>query len=133
MTVRQMSLYFVAIAILVPTTLAAAPLSLMGFITAYEMLARGVLTTPLYIFAAVNLGAMGIASAWLLFKHFRQTRANPPKVRWYCAGLFAGAAVSLTFIITSGGPLFIRGLLYGWPLLGAAYFLALMFLSRRRS
>jgi hypothetical protein len=126
MVTRKLILYLIAATVILPTTLAAALTSVIGIPFAFASIGsrgHGAAMATL----ALTLGWTGIVVMWKLFFHFRKKELNPSHAYFYCGGLFAGVAVSGFFVFFSGGTLFSRVFIFGWPIIGAAVFYGFLF------
>ncbi|WP_230024998.1 hypothetical protein [Massilia sp. Bi118] len=119
---KKPALYLVAFFVLVPTTLVAAPLTVVGMVVAWTSIFERSAASPPAMFSALTLGFLGLASMWVLFFHYLKSVSNPPASHLHCIALLAGAAVSLALVVSSGGSLLFRALFFGWPLTGAVFF-----------
>jgi peptidoglycan/LPS O-acetylase OafA/YrhL len=122
---KKMLSYFVAFVVLFPTTLVAAPLSVVGLLVACNGIVDPNISSPLALFSAIMIGDFGLASMWILFFHYREKSTKPPRSWWHYCALLGGAAVSLTLVISTDETVF-----FGWPLIGAVFFLGLLTTSR---
>lgn len=121
--------YLVAFVVLLPTTLVAAPLTFAGLLVACDSFVHPSSVLPLAIFSSIMLGDLGLASMWILFFHYRTKSTKPPRSRWHYCALLGGAALSLTLVMSTGGTLLFRTFFFGWPLIGAVFFLGLLIRS----
>lgn len=121
-------LRLIAIAVLVPSTLVAGFWSLLGAAWVVDALRRGEhLGTAIALIAAMAGGWFGLVTAWRLYYRLRRgDLAFDRRVAW--CGLACGALVSIGLIATTGGALLFRLGFFGWPLLAAAFFAALLWL-----
>jgi hypothetical protein len=118
--------------VLFPTTVVAGMTTFVGIVYALAMLSEGKVQIPLTVFTLTTFGTAGIISLWILFLHFFKNKENPSNSLLHSTALLAGAAVSTWFVVYSGGTLLFRLLFFGWPLIGAAYFLILLLINRRK-
>lgn len=116
-----------------PATLIAAPLTVAGLIVAWASFFERGAASPLAMFSILTFGCLGLASMWVLFFHYLKSALNPPASQLHCYALLAGAAVSLTLVMSTAGSLLFRALFFGWPLTGAVFFLSLLFIHRSRA
>lgn len=119
---NTIALRFVAILVLLPSTLVAAFWSLMGIPFAEDALQRrGHAVAGTVLFAALAAGWFGLVTLWRLYYHLLHERTDFNRnIAW--AGLAVGCLVSLALIATTGGTLTFRVVFFGWPLLTAAFF-----------
>lgn len=122
---KKMLSYLVALVVLFPTTLVAAPLSFVGLLVACNGIVNSNISSPLALFSAIMLGDFGLGSMWILFFHYRKKSTKPPRSWWHYCALLGGAGVSLTLVISTDAKVF-----FCWPLIGAVFFLGLLTTSR---
>ncbi|QEE23097.1 hypothetical protein CS053_00250 [Rhodanobacter glycinis] len=118
----KLSLYLIAIGVVLPSTMVAAFFSLLGAGFASDALRRHEhALAGLVALAALVAGWFGLVTLWRL--HYRLLHArldfNRPAA-W--AGLACGSVVVLALVLSSGGTLVFRVSFFGWPLLAAAYY-----------
>jgi hypothetical protein len=128
---KKLLLYLVAYVIMLPTILVAAPLTFVGLVVACDSIFHLSAISPLAIFSIILFGDLGIASMCILFLHYQHDAAKPPLSRWHDCALLGGTAVSLALMRSFGGSLLFRALFFGWPLVGAVFFLGLLSASRK--
>jgi len=122
MLLKNTSLYFVGLFILLPTTLVTAIFAPMGAVYALAMLVEHQFETAAILFAVITCGSAGVISMWILSIHFKNNTEKSLSALAHCMALLGGSAVSIWFVIYSGGTLMFRLLFFGWPVLAALYF-----------
>jgi hypothetical protein len=121
--IRNAALFFVGLFILLPTTLVTVVFAPMGVVYALAMLIEHQFEKASILCVVITCGSAGVISMWILFIHFKNQSEKSPPSLVHCIALLCGSAVSIWFVIYSGGTLMFRLLFFGWPLLGALYFL----------
>ena len=123
MLLRTAGLYVVWLFILLPTTLVTVVFAPMGAVYALAMLVERQFGTAANLFAVLTCGSAGVISMWILCFHFKNSAGKSLSAVVHCVALLSASAVSILFVIYSGGTLMFRILFFGWPLMGALYFL----------
>lgn len=127
------ALYVIAIFVTLPSTLAAAFWSLPGIgFTSDALRHHDHAPAALAMLAAMLAGWFGLTTLWRLHDLLLQgcTDFNRPVA---CGGLVCGGLVSLALIVVTGGTLFFRVSVFGWPLLAAGYFMVVLWRLRAPS
>ncbi len=123
---HQLLLRLIAVAVLLPSTLGAGFWSLVGGAFLVDALRRGhALPAAAVLALAMAAGWFGLVTLWRLY--YRLLRGDPGfsrRTAWL--GLACGSAVSAVAMAVTGGALPMRIALFGWPLLGAAVFSAVL-------
>lgn len=116
------ALRLIALFVLLPSTLGADFWSLLGAGFAADALRRGQhLLAATLLVAAMTAGWLGLVTLWRL--HYRLLRKDLSfnrRVAWL--GLACGVAASVGLMAVSSATPLMRALLFGWPLLAAAFF-----------
>jgi len=117
------ALYVIAILVSLPSTLAAAFWTLLGSGFTSDALRRHDHAPAAFaLLAAMLAGWFGLVTLWRLHYLLLQGRTDFNRhTAW--AGLACGCLVSLALIAVTGGTLVFRITFFGWPLLGAGYFM----------
>lgn len=123
MLLKNVGLYFVGLFILIPATLVTVVLAPMGAVYALAMLVERQFGTAAILLAVITFGSAGVISMWILCIHFKNDTGKSLSALVHCVALLCGSAVSIWFVIYSGGTLMFRLIFFGWPVLGALYFL----------
>jgi hypothetical protein len=128
--VFNLTLNIVAVLVLIPTTMFAGIVGLVGVTAAFDDISRGRVNT-IAVVPLVFAGWFGIYILWRLYCFFRHPASFPPPsppVSWI--GLASGSSVSIILIATSGGSLLSRLFIFGWPLIAAIFF-SILLLGRK--
>ena len=116
----------IAIAVLLPSTLGAGFWTLLGVAWVVDALQSGQHTgAAIALIAAMAAGWFGLVTAWRLYYRLRRKDlAFDRRIAW--CGLASGALVCIALIAMTGGSLLFRLGFFGWPLLAAAFFGAVL-------
>lgn len=124
---RNASLYIIGLFVLLPTLLLTIIFAPMGAVSALGMFMEHNFTSAAMLLTVVTCGTIGVRSMCILFFHFKKDTGKPVSAARHCIALLCGSAVSIVFVISFGGTLMFRIFFFGWPLLGALYFLGRLF------
>ncbi len=123
---HRLLLRLMAVAVLLPSTLGAGFGSLLGGAFVADALRRGhALPASAALAVAMAAGWFGLVTLWrLYYRLLRGDAGFSRRTAWL--GLACGSAVSAGSMAVTGGTLPVRIVLFGWPLLGAAFFGAVL-------
>lgn len=124
---KRVALFAIAFIVMIPTTLAAALYSMFGIGFAIDVIRRGHdAIEGLFLILFLLCGWFGIVTLWRLYHAFLESHSpsiNRP-LAWL--GLFCGSAASVILVVSAGGTITFKLLFFGWPLIAAVFFSALL-------
>lgn len=124
---KRVALFIIAFFVMIPTTLVAALSSIFLIGSIINAIRPGHdPTNGLFVIFFMFFGWFGIVTLWRLYHAFLES--NSPNVNEPLAwlGLFCGSAASVILVVSAGGTITFKLLFFGWPLIAAVFFSALL-------
>jgi hypothetical protein len=124
---KRVGLFAIAFFVMIPTTLVAALSSIFLIGSVVDAIRPG--HDPingLFVILFIIFGWFGIVTLWRLYHAFLEP--NSPNINQPLAwlGLFCGSTASVILVVSAGGTITFKLLFFGWPLIAAAFFSALL-------
>jgi len=136
MLTKRFLLFFLALIVMVPATMAAVFLS---WLFAASVLAGSYHDAPTGPIPQLSLalfmagGWVGIVTLWKLYFHFRSSDHLPERWWWHVTGLLVGTTISAILVATFGTTAWPASLLFGSPLIAAIIYGGMLFRAIRQS